>query len=364
MNMKKINIKFSPHNKPEFINELREKVKEYFEKNNISKFCNTSMVIKSFFMISLYFAPYVLMMSGLISSLPGILICWIIMGIGMAGIGMSIMHDANHGTYSKNPRVNSFLSKSMYILGGYPLTWQYQHNTLHHGYTNIDELDEDIEVGNLMRFSPHKPLYKIHKYQHWYAWFFYSLMTISRLVAKDFMQLARYKKVETYLGRNKSLKRLLTVLIISKVLYYVVFLVIPLIVLPISWYWIVLSFLIMHFVSGLMLSAIFQTAHVMPTSEFPLPDANGNIENNWAVHQLLTTSDYSPRSRFFSWFIGGLNFQVEHHLFPNICHVHYKNISHLVKQTALKYNLPYNVQPNFSRAVYSHIKMLKSLGRE
>lgn len=149
----------------------------------------------------------------------------------------------------------------------------------------------------------------------------------------------------------------------TKLLYYIVFLVIPLIVLPLAWYQIVLLFISMHFLCGLVLGVIFQTAHVMPSSEYPLPDENGNMDNNWAIHQLLTTSNYSPKNRVFSWLIGGLNYQVEHHLFPYISHVHYKNISSLVKEATHKYNLPYHVQETFFLAVTNHFKMLKMLGR-
>jgi len=134
-------------------------------------------------------------------------------------------------------------------------------------------------------------------------------------------------------------------------------------VLPFAWYWILIFFITMHFISGFVLTIIFQTAHVVPTSAYPLPNENGSVQNSWAVHQLLTTSDYSPKNKIFSWLIGGLNYQVEHHLFPNISHVHYKNIATMVKETAQKYSLPYHVQPGFLKALLEHAKMLKKLGR-
>ena len=361
--MTKNKIKFSSQNNPDFIIDLKKRVKDYFEENNISKYGNVSIVMKSIFMISLYFIPYALMLSGVIYSIPGIFICWILMGFGMAGVGMVLMHDANHRTFSKNPRINTLFSKSLFLLGGFPPTWQYQHNTLHHGFTNIDGHDEDIDPMFLLRFSPHKPLRKIHKFQHWYAWFLYGLLTINWITVKEFKQLIIYKKRNVSLSNTKKYNQLFVDLILSKILYYIIFLIIPLIVLPIAWYWIVLFFLAMHFVSGLIFSTIFQTAHVMPSSAYPLPDENGNIETDWAIHQLSTTTDYSPKSKIFSWLIGGLNYQVEHHLFPNISHVHYKNISGLVQSTAQKYNLPYNVQPNFFLAVRNHIIMLNILGR-
>ncbi len=149
----------------------------------------------------------------------------------------------------------------------------------------------------------------------------------------------------------------------TKLLYYIIFLVIPLILFPLAWYQILLLFISMHLLCGLILGVIFQTAHVMPSSEYPLPDENGKMDNNWAIHQLLTTSNFSPKNRVFSWLIGGLNYQVEHHLFPYISYVHYKNISSLVKETTRKYNLPYHVQGTFFLAVANHFKMLKMLGR-
>lgn len=357
-------IKFSPQINSDFIIELRKKINEYFEVNHISKYGNANMVIKSVFMVSLYLVPFALMLSGAVQSIPGIMICWIAMGMGMAGVGMAIMHDANHGTYSKNRKINKLLGQSLYLLGGFPENWQYQHNTLHHGFTNIEGYDEDIDPIGLLRFSPHKPLLKIHKYQYLYAWFFYGLMTLSWTILKDFKSLYEYKKMGDELTARNSFNQLFVKLLLTKILYYVVFLVIPLLVIPAPWYWIVLSYLVMHFTAGLLLSIIFQTAHVVTTSEYPLPDKNGNLENNWAIHQLLTTSDFAPKSRVFSWLIGGLNYQVEHHLFPNIGHVHYKNIAPIVKETAIKYGLPYHAQPTFLGALYNHAKMLKTLGKQ
>ncbi|MCX6256968.1 MAG: acyl-CoA desaturase [Bacteroidia bacterium] len=360
----KYKIKFPVQKKPDFINELRKRVELYFETNNISKYGNAGMAVKSVIMVSVYLTPYILMMSGVIESLTWIFLNWILMGIGMAGVGMVLMHDANHGTYSKSRKINKLLAYSLYFLGGFPPTWQYQHNTLHHGFTNIDGQDEDIDPIGFLRFSPHKPLHKIHKYQYLYAWFFYGLLTLSWITIKDFRKLYLYQRKGANLDRHQSFRRLKFNLILSKILYYMIFLVIPMILLPVSWSWILLSFLAMHFTSSLILSVIFQSAHVMPGSEYPLPDEQGNMENNWAIHQLLTTTDYSPKSRVFFWWVGGLNYQVEHHLFPNICHIHYRNISNIVKSTALKYDLPYHVETNFFRAIRKHASMLRILGNK
>lgn len=346
----------------EFMIELREKVSGYFEVNGISPYGNLNLIFKTGFMLLLYVSPYVLMLSGTVYSFVGVLLCWIIMGLGKAGIGMAVMHDANHKSYSSKRWVNRWMGNTLYLLGGSPVTWQYQHNTLHHGFTNIDGYDEDIDPGSVLRFSPHKPLLKMHKYQHIYAWFLYGLMTLVWVTKKDFKQLVQYKK-EGGLSSKMSTTRLWITLIVTKMLYYVAFLLIPMLILPFAWYWVMLFFLVMHYISGFILTVIFQTAHVVPTSKYPLPDGNNTLDNSWAVHQLSTTSDFAPQNRIFSWFVGGLNYQVEHHLFPNICHVHYRKLSKLVQETAGKYNLPYYVQPTFIKALQEHGRMLKKLGK-
>lgn len=353
----------SYENTADFYNELRVKVKDYLSSNNLRKDGSFGILAKSLFMLVLYILPYFLMVLGVATSTLGLIICWLAMGIGMAGVGMGMMHDANHGSLSKSSKLNSILSESVYLVGGFPPNWKYQHNVMHHGYTNIDGFDEDISSIGLLRFSPHQPIKKIHKFQYLYAWLFYGLMTISWITSKDFLQLSRYTKNQVILGKTRSTFKLFRNLTIGKLLYYFAFLVVPMLTINISWYWIVALFLFMHFTCGLVLSVVFQTAHVMPTSAYDKSNANGETERHWAVHQLYNTTNYAPKSRILSWFIGGLNYQVEHHLFPNISHVHYRKISHLVSETAKKYELPYYVQKNFFRAIYSHVVMLKRLGQ-
>jgi linoleoyl-CoA desaturase len=130
-----------------------------------------------------------------------------------------------------------------------------------------------------------------------------------------------------------------------------------------SWQAVVMGFLILHFVAGLALSCIFQLAHVLESSEFPNPPDTRKMENNWAIHQLLNTADFAPKSRIMAWFIGGLNHQIEHHLFPHICHVHYKKLAKVVRETAQQYGIPYQVQPTFVHALVQHAKMLHKLGK-
>jgi len=213
----------------------------------------------------------------------------------------------------------------------------------------------------VLRFSPHQKLRWFHRFQHLYAWFLYGLMTLLRLFVSDFVRLKHYKDLKLT-GSPKNFRKELMISISWKAFYIGYILVLPIVLNPGFAGIIILSFFIMQFICGFILALIFQTAHVMPSCEYPLPNDEGKIENSWAVHELITTTNYSPTSRWFSWLIGGLNYQVEHHLFSNVSHVHYREISKIVRQTAEEFNLPYNSEKSFGSAVVNHAKMLRALG--
>jgi len=356
-------VRFVAKDKGEFIATLRKRVDGYFKENNISKHANANMVLKTIFMLLLYFIPYTMIMAGVFDTWWSGLLGFLIMGFGMAGIGLSIMHDANHEAYSSNKRVNKIMGLTINIVGGHDINWRIQHNVLHHSFTNVDGLDEDINPGNVMRFSPHAPWKKAYKYQHIYAWFLYGFMTASWMTVKDFKQLFRYNKMGMMQSQKTTLGKELAYIIVTKLAYYAYVIALPLIFSELSWWLVLVGVFLMHFTAGLSLALIFQPAHVLESSEFPLPDDKNKIENNWAIHQLETTANFAPDSGFFSWYVGGLNYQIEHHLFPNICHVHYAKLAKIVRATAEEYNLKYNSYPTFVGAVSEHAKMLKKLGQ-
>jgi linoleoyl-CoA desaturase len=356
-------LKYSQKKDREFAATLNKRVRSYFKENNISRHANFNMKIKTVFMISLYFIPMGFLLSGSIQSVGLVGLMYLIMGLGTAGIGLSIMHDANHGAYSKNQNVNRILGKIIIFIGGFASTWKIQHNVLHHTYTNVEGYDEDIQPPKFMRFSPnaeHKP---IHNYQHLFAWFFYGLMTLSWMTAKDFKQLIRYKKLDLTKTENKKFNLLLLELVLSKVFYYLMMIVVPLLVLDIAWYWIPIFMFGLHFVAGSILGFVFQPAHVVPEIEYYTANNDLSIDENFAIHQMQTTSNFAPRSRILYWLIGGLNYQVEHHLFPNICHVHYKKIAPIVRETAEEFGVPYNSHTTFLSAIAYHLRMLKAIGK-
>lgn len=353
--------KFS-HIRQDFFKTLRKRVDEYFAKNNISKTGNGTMYLKTLVMLSMYFVPYFILLLVDFGSHEylKLLLC-ILMGVGVAGIGLSIQHDANHGSYSNNKWINAILGETLTLVGGNSFTWKIQHNLLHHTYTNIIGHDEDIRSRFILIFSPHAEKRWFHKYQHIYAIPLYSLLTISFLF-KDFRQYVQYISQGLAQKMNSTPFLELMRLLVFKLFYIFYMIIMPIFIFNIVWYKVLLAFFIMHFIAGTILSLIFQMAHVMEATEYPLPSDENVIENDWAIHQMETTCNFSTKNKFLTWYCGGLNHQVEHHLFPTICHVHYDKISKIVKDTASEYEVPYYEYSNFGIAFASHINALKKFG--
>ena len=295
-------VKFVERDNDDFYKELRKRVTHYFKENNISKYANVNMVLKTIFMISLYLVPFLLILTYLETTWL-IVLMWVVMGFGMAGIGLSIMHDANHSAYSKNKYVNMVLGKLILLVGGSDVNWRIQHNVLHHTYTNVSGMDEDIEIDPLMRFSPSQKLLKGHRFQFIYAWFLYGLMTLMWATTKDYAQWKRYKKKDLIKTQNLSTKSFLWTLISTKTLYLSLTLGLPIIFSALPWWGTIIGFVAMHFVAGLTLAAIFQPAHVVPTSSFEKPSKEGNIELGWAANQMMNTANFAPKARLFSWYV-------------------------------------------------------------
>jgi linoleoyl-CoA desaturase len=354
-------VRFNQKNQPEFFIELRKRVNDYFKEHKIDRYANNEMRIKTIFMMTLYFFPFSLMLFGVVQGFWPVLGMWSLMALGMSGLGLSVMHDANHGSYSKNPGINRFLGGIISLLGGYSYNWKIQHNVLHHSYTNVEGHDEDFQM-KLMRMSPSQRRLKIFSLQTIYAPILYSLMTIYWLIGKDFTQIMRYHKRDLLRTQGLTLTKALVQISFNKVWYVAVMLVLPLVFVELPWWQILIGFTVMHLICGVFLAFVFQSAHIIHETAFTTPDEVGSVENSWAVQQLKSTANFANGSRWFSWFVGGLNYQIEHHLFPNICHVHYKDISKIVKKTALEFNLPYYEHKTFLAALGSHFSLLHKLG--
>lgn len=348
----------------EFNATLNKRVNQYFKHNRFSRYANVEMVVKTVFMFCLYFVPYFMFLLGVVQNVWVFYLMTLLMGFGKAGIGLSVMHDANHGAYSKKKWINQVIGYSMNLIGGNATNWKIQHNIKHHTYTNVAGMDEDISPkGNILRFNPYSTIRPHHKWQFIYAWAIYGLMTMSWIIVKDITQLIGYTKDGMLKKQTKSVTKAWVWLIITKLFYYSYILAIPFLFAPFAWYHILLGFFLMHYVAGFTLGIIFQPAHVMEENSFEDSELSDVVEENWAVHQLKTTCNFAHNNKILSWYIGGLNYQIEHHLFPNICHVHYRKISDIVRKTAEEFNIPYKSYPTFRSALISHGRMLYALGR-
>ena len=275
-------------------------------------------------------------------------------------MGFNVMHDANHGAYSKHPLVNKLMGLTMELLGSCSVFWRQKHNIWHHTYTNIVGMDEDLETNGLLRFSPHDTWKPFHRYQHLYVPFVYSLAGLQWLLFRDF-QIYFTGQTDTWhkyppLSRKDKLIFWAGKLTILTLLWGI-----PLLVFP--WWQVLIGFLLVMLTIGLALTTIFQLAHVMDTAEFPEPAGNPlQIENEWAVHEVQTTVNFAPGNKLLNWYAGGLNYQIEHHLFPHICHVHYPSLSKIVQETCTEFGIRYNSIPTWRAAIASHFRVLKQLG--
>ncbi|SDK28662.1 linoleoyl-CoA desaturase [Catalinimonas alkaloidigena] len=355
-------VRFVSSQKTEFFPILRKRVDQYFRDHNLSQKGNEKVILKTIVMFALYFVPYFMIISGAFP-LGVMWLLALVMGLGIAGIGLAVMHDANHGTLSDHAWINRFFGYSLNVIGGNAFTWKVQHNVLHHTYTNIHEMDEDLDAGIIVRLSPHAPHYYLHRYQHIYAFMLYGLVTLSWVLFKDFIKITRYNKMGLTAKQRANASVEVGVIILTKLLYVAYMVVLPLVLLDITWWQFLIGFMTMHLTAGLILSLVFQTAHVVEETLHPQVNAEGCIENQWAIHQLVTTANFSRKNRLLSWYVGGLNYQVEHHLFPNINHIHYRPLSEIVKATAAEFDLPYHDQPTFLKAIRSHARLLKELGK-
>ncbi len=361
--MSKIAVKFPNVDSAKFFRTLNQRVNTYFKENNLKKTGNWKLYLKTIIMFTVMLTPYVLILTIPMSQWMQLLLA-IVIGIGMAGVGMNVMHDGNHGSFSSKKWVNSIMGGSIYILAGNVYNWQVQHNVLHHTYTNIQGYDEDIDAGRIIRFSKNANWQKMHKYQKYYSVFLYGLLTINWVITTDFKQSSRYLKRGLSYGKFPNKTKHWTGLAIAKIIYILLWVVIPMVVLSLVWWKILIGFFVMHYVAGLILSLTFQLAHVMPDTDMPVPDKDGNMKNTWAVHQLLTTANFAPKNIIVGWFTGGLNRQIEHHLFSNISHIHYKKLAKIVKETAQEFQLPYHEYKTTRRAIISHFQQLAELGKK
>jgi linoleoyl-CoA desaturase len=342
-----------------FHQELKRRVNEYFTKSQKPATGNFGLYFKAV----LFWASYVFLYVNVVFFNPptwvAIIECFLMGGL-TAAIGFNVMHDGGHGSFSNSKFWNKIAAFSVNALGASAIMWNNKHNIIHHTYTNIDGVDDDIEIKPMLRMCSSQKKYKIHRYQHIYVWFLYTLLLIIWVFATDYTKYFK-KKVGTV-----PIKKMSTfehfAFWIAKAGYAFMMIALPIYLLGfVQW---LLGFLIIAMFAGLVLSVVFQLAHTVEETAFPVPDADLNkIENEWAIHQIETTANFATKNKLISWLVGGLNFQIEHHLFPKISHVHYPAISKIIKQTCMEYGVKYIEFRKMRHALVSHTMHLKRMGR-
>lgn len=352
-------IKFRKTQDLNFTEVLNQRIQSYFESKGISQKGNALMWFKvCFYLLGFFGSYYLIFLSG--SNIITSIASWLCMGLFTAFVGFNISHDAVHGSLSKYGIVNRIMGYTFNLAGTNKYMWKILHNVIHHTYTNIPGHDEDLEPVGLIRLSTENRLRKIHRFQHRYAYLLYSLTSFSWVFKKDFETFFR-KKLGNYDNKKHPLREYF-ILFGSKFVYFTAFLALPMIFSGAPIWLCAVGFLCMHLIQGITLAVVFQLAHVVEGTTFPVPDESGDVKNNWNIHQINTTANFAMKSKLATWFFGGLNYQVEHHLFPQICHIHYPGISSIVRETATEFGITYHENKTMWDAIRSHTKMLRLLG--
>ena len=280
------------------------------------------------------------------------------LALAMAGVGFGVMHDANHGAYARSARVNDALSRSLDLLGASSFLWRQAHNVLHHSYTNLPGLDIDLEMSSLLRVAPWQAQRPCHRFQHLYVALLFGLFPLKWWLYDDPRMFI--------LGRPPHpLPRARGAVLAKALAFKAVFLawafVVPALLHP-TW-WLVPLWLYGSFVLGNVLAWVFQLAHCVGAAEMIDARPGERLSTSWAAHQVSTSVDFARHSRVLSWYLGGLNFQVEHHLFPQVCHTHYPALAPLVEEVCEAHGVRYRSLPSLGAALRANLDWLRAMGR-
>jgi linoleoyl-CoA desaturase len=341
-----------------FHRELKKRVNNYFLENNKESTGNFSLYFKAVLFWALYIALYIHVVFFTPSAWWAIAECFAMGGL-TAAIGFNVMHDGGHGSFSPSSFWNKIAAFSVNALGASAIMWNNKHNIIHHTYTNIDGVDDDIEIRPMLRMCATQKKYKIHRFQHIYVWFLYTLLLIIWVFATDYTKYFRKRVGSVPIKKMSSFDHF--AFWTAKIGYYIMMIALPIYMVGfLPW---LLGFFVLAMFAGFVLSIVFQLAHTVEETSFPVRMENTNdIENEWAIHQIETTANFATKNRLISWLVGGLNFQIEHHLFPKVSHVHYPEISKIIKSTCEEFNVKYIEYRRMRHAIVSHASYLKRMG--
>ena len=343
----------------DFFNALKQEVDAYFEKHQIRKTGNWKLYAKAMILIpSALLIYFVLLTTPMHWGLS--LLLWILFGFNMAAIGFNVMHDACHGSFSTRNWVNYLFGLTNNFLGGNAFLWKLKHNIIHHTYTNIDGVDDDINNMPFIRQCTTQQWKPMHRFQIAYMFLLYGFTSLFMF----FMDYVKYFSKKIYTTPLKKMDKWEHLVFWGGKLFFIFFYIL-LPVYLLGWSQGLIGLFISQFTMGLTLAIVFQLAHVVEHAEFEAAGVDPvKIENEWAIHQVKTTANFAFTNKIATWFLGGLNYQIEHHLFPRISHIHYPAISRIVQDTCAQFGLNYLYFPTTCAAVVSHVRFMNQMGKK
>lgn len=348
-------IHFPPHD--QFHDDLKARVEAYFVTTKQPKRGGAKMATKTAILVLWAVSTWTALMFITLPA-PGVILGVITLALAMAGIGFAVMHDANHGAYSESARVNALFSLSLDLLGASSFHWRQAHNVMHHSYTNISRLDIDLEMSSLLRVAPWQERRPVHRFQWAYVSLLFALFPLKWWLYDDVVMFIHGRRAPQIhpAPRGWTLVQALSL----KTVFLCWAFVIPALLHP-TW-WLIPLWLLGSAVLGNLLGWIFQLAHVVQDADFYDVAPGGEVPSAWARHQVLTTVDFARENRLVSWYLGGLNFQVEHHLFPQISHTHYPAIARIVEATCAEHGVRYRATRTFTGAFLENVRHLRRMG--
>ena len=338
---------------------LNESVEAYFVDNQLSKTGGWRFLRKSLLLAAWFALSYVAMLFWAEAWwLVGL--CAVSLGLAHAGIGFSIMHDGGHGAVSRYRWANKLAAASLDFIGGSSRLWAFKHNVIHHQYPNVDGVDHDIIVEPWLRLTETQTRRRMHRGQFVYFPLAYAFLTAKWLLHDDFRTLMTNRLGA--IQRPPIRRRQIAAIIGWKLWALGWIFALPIAVHGVAWTAAV--FVVWAAVSGIALATVFQLAHAVDQTEIAaLPEEGARLERTWAEQQLASTVDFAHGNPIVTWYVGGLNYQIEHHLFPRISHVHYPAIAPIVREVCAELGVPYRVNPSMWAALKSHVRHLRVLGQ-
>jgi linoleoyl-CoA desaturase len=343
-----------------FFKSLKTKVDRYFSERKLDPSGNGKLYVKGGIQVFTAALLYTVLVFFTPAPLIAIPLC-LLLGLNLGVIGFNVMHEGGHQSFSKYSWINKASAYSLNLLGGITYFWKIKHNVNHHTFTNIEGMDSDIDAKPFMRMHEEQPRHWYHRFQHIYWVVLYGISYLAWIFYEDFEKYFTGRHSANSVPKKLALKEHF-IFWFTKTMYVFLYIVLP--VIMVGWLPALIGFLIITFVTGLSISIVFQLAHVVERTQFPSPDQQeGVAKQEWAIHQLSTTANFGTSSKWLYWLLGGLNFQIEHHLFPRISHIHYPQVSRFVKEACRESNIAYIEYTSMFKAIASHLTHLKRLGR-